>query len=198
MKIQCFRASPYCIDEDVFLQIEQIIPLPETKQYMVEVREKEKEEIVISKTVVESESRLIKFWGLLKVKVDQSGFRFLDNVSAGAYSYIAFYKGNGAYGYCIGRKGYRVELYFPEDADKVIIEKMLNYKDEIDQKFDGEIEWERLEGKIASRIKFETKLDEMNFRDETTWEALIDWYNDSMVKFYNVINPIWEKVQKEL
>ena len=44
IQIQCFRAIPYSMGEELFLQVEQIIPLPETKEFMIDIKEKEKEE----------------------------------------------------------------------------------------------------------------------------------------------------------
>ena len=43
--------------------VEQIIPLPETKEFMIDAQEKQKEENDKSKTIEESEVRLVKFWG---------------------------------------------------------------------------------------------------------------------------------------
>jgi hypothetical protein len=44
----------------------------------------------------------------------------------------------------------------------------------------------------------EVKLLEGKFNDEVYWNNLISWYKDSMIKFYTAVNPVWEKVQKEL
>ena len=44
----------------------------------------------------------------------------------------------------------------------------------------------------------EVKQLEGRFNEEIYWNNLINWYQESMVKFYNAVNPVWEKVQKEL
>ena len=80
---------------------------------------------------------------------------------------------------------------------------MLQHKEEIEKKFDGEIIWERLENKKASRIRHEMPADVKNklegrFSDEKYWDDLITWYREAMVKFYNAVYPVWEKVQKEI
>jgi len=94
-------------------------------------------------------------------------------------------------------------LYFSNDPNKELIDAMAKYKDTIEGNFDGLITWERLENKKASRIRFdmpinEVKLLEGKFNDEVYWNNLISWYKDSMIKFYTAVNPVWEKVQKEL
>ena len=36
------------------------------------------------------------------------------------------------------------------------------------------------------------------FNDETYWDDLLEWYMDAMKEFFNSVNPVWEKVRKEL
>ena len=108
-----------------------------------------------------------------------------------------------AFGFCIGRKGYRVELYIWADEEKRLIDAMSQYKNEINQKFKlGEIQWERLEGKKASRIKFEKTSLEIT-GDADGWrnnkdEAYINWYCDVMKAFYNTLLPYWTKVNRNV
>jgi len=203
VQIQCFRAIPYSMGEELYLQMEQIIPLPETKEFMIDIKEKEKEEREKSKVVEETETHLVKFWSLLKQDLHNHNIEFLERVAAKPYYSTGCWKGSGYFGFCIGRKHFRVELYFSNDPEKVIIDAMLKHKTEIENQFDGEIIWERLEGKKASRIRHEMpssiqdKL-EGNFSDEKYWDELILWYREAMVKFYNAVYPVWEKVQKEV
>lgn len=203
IKIQCFRAIPYSMGEDIFLQMEQIIPLPETKEFMIEIKEKEKEEKEKSKVVEETEAHLIKFWGLLKQKLSDNHFDHLEKISPKPLFYMVFSRGQGKFAFCMGRTNFRVELYFSHDDDKVFIDKMARHKEEIERKFDGKIIWERLENKRASRVKHEMPEEIKNklegrFNDEKYWDDLIEWYSEAMIKFYNVVNPVWEKVQKEI
>ena len=200
LKIKCFRATPYAMGDDMFLQVEQIIPLPETAEFMIDAQEKEKEENAKSKTVEASEIRLTKFWILLKNKLKEKKFDYAERISPNPYYNFGFTRNSGFYNFCIGRYGFRVELYFSNDPNKEIIGALYNFKNEIDQSFDGLIEWERLDGKRASRIKYEMpkeqiKLLEGKFSDELYWNDLINWYADAMQRFYTVINPYLEKIK---
>ena len=85
----------------------------------------------------------------------------------------------------------------------MLFDAMFHYKDEIEAKFDGEIIWERLDSKKASRIRHEIPPEVKNkfegkFNDEKYWDDLITWYREAMVKFYYALNSVWEKVQKEI
>jgi len=203
IQVQCFRATPYSMNEDIFLQIEQIIPLPETKEFMINAQEKEKEEKDKSKVVAESEARLIAFWGDMKEQLTEHKIDFLDRVSAKHHYNIGFWKGAGKFAFCIGKYSNRVELYFSDDATKVIFDTMKKHESIINDSLENLVVWERLDSKKASRIKFEMPIDQYQkidgkFNDKTNWKEWIDWYEESMVKFYKTLLPIWEKVQNEL
>ena len=203
IQIQCFRATPYSMGEELFLQIEQIIPLPETKEFMIDAKEKEKEEKSKSKVVAETESTLIEFWSKLKADLEEHKIDYLDRVTAKPTFSLGFWKGHAKFAYCIGKYSLRVELYFSQDSDKILIDTMAKYKEEIEAEFDGNIYWERLENKKASRIKYELPIHEYKkiegkFSEKTNWEDWINWYRESMVNFYNKLYPFWEKVQDEL
>ena len=202
VKLQCFKATPHSFGEELFLQIEQIIPLPETEEFMINAKEKEKEVNEKSKTVKESEARLVKFWTLLKNKLEENNIDYLARVAAKPYYNMPFTRGAGQFNFCIGRTAFRVELYFQNDPNKHLIDAMAKYKGQLDTAFDGRIEFERLENKKASRIKFEMNKEERaslegTFNEEVYWDALMEWYKNSIVKFYKALNPILEKVQKQ-
>jgi len=44
LDIQCLEATPYKIEADIYLDLEQVIPLPEAKEYIVQRREKAQKE----------------------------------------------------------------------------------------------------------------------------------------------------------
>ncbi|MBT4733116.1 DUF4268 domain-containing protein [Candidatus Woesearchaeota archaeon] len=202
IQVQCFRATPYSMDEQLFLQIEQIIPVPETKELMVSISEKKKESNSKSKAIGESEVLLVKFWSGLKRHLEENDLHYLDAISAKPYYNIGFWKGHAVFRFVLGRHANRVELYFNQDSDKKIIDTMFLHKDEIESKFGKELQWERLDNKKASRIKFDTpeEITESlaNWRDSDNWKPRMDWFSDEFDLFYKAISPVWEKVQSEL
>lgn len=200
--LQCFKAKPYSLGEELFLQIEQIIPLPETNEFMIDAKEKEKEKKGKSKKVEESKARLLEFWGLLKENLEAKNINYLDRITSKPHYSIGFWKGRGKFCFCIGRNAFRVELYFHNDEDKSKFDGMYEYKSELEQCIPN-IQWQRLDSKKASRIKLEITKEEKdrfqgNWQDKTNWADVIDWYTENMLLFYNTVSPIWEKVQKKL
>lgn len=198
--LQCFRATPYTFGDEQFLQIEQIIPLPETTEYMIDAKVKEKEKKVKSKKVSESRNILIEFWGVLKERLNEKNLDYLDKTTPKGQYHFGFWKSRGFFAFCVGKNAFRVELYLRNDVDKKGIDTIYKYKDELDSILPG-IEWERLENRRASRIKLETTKEELvngKWRDKENWDDVVEWYCANMEAFYNAILPIWERVQKDI
>ena len=203
IRIQCFKAKPYVLGEEVILQIEQIIPLPETQEFMIDAKEKQREETVKSQTVADSEAYLLSFWRDLKSEMNISGFSHFDSVSAKPYYDIGFWKSNGRFGICVGKNTLRVELSLRDDKDKKFFDSMFNHKAEIESNYGGEIIWERLDGQKASRIKHEMPVSQYQMLaawkdDESGKEQRIKWFITEFDKFYKAVYPVWDKVKASL
>jgi hypothetical protein len=145
---------PSSFENDVFLQIEQIIPLPETEEYMIEIKEKQKELSVKSKKVAKPETALQAFWKSFQLNLEKHGIDFLANVSVGSRFYTGFGRGAGYFAFSMGRETIRVELFIAGDEEKRYIDALLAYKTEIESSLDNII-WQRLDNKKASRLKME-------------------------------------------
>ena len=202
IQIQCFKATPYKLGDDIFLQIEQIIPQPELKEYMIDLNIKEKEDKGRSKKVEETRAELMEFWKMMKEDLKEHDIHLIDNVSPRPQFYMGFHKDNAIFRMVIGRHAPRVEIYFSNDADKKIFDAMQRHKEGLEKQFEGKITWERLEGKKASRIKhdmpkeFHEQMGE--WKNPVHIQKRIDWYRENFVKFYDAFYPVWEKVRKEL
>ena len=202
INIQCFKATPFQMQDNIFLQIDQIIPVPELEQFMIDAKEKKQEEKTKGVVAQETDKYLLEFWKLLKNDLDIHNIEFLSNITPRARWYINFSKGKARYGFVFGRTSQRVELYFPHDEDKKIFNAMKKYRLRLDSQFSKGIFWEELEGKKASRIKLEMpeELDRElgKFKDKTSWDKRIEWFRVSFESFHKTINPIWEDIQKDI
>jgi hypothetical protein len=76
----------------------------------------------------------------------------------------------------------RAELYIDRgerEENLFIFDSLLSRRNEIEDAFDGELVWERLDGKQACRIKAEG---EGNIFDRARWTDMIDYMTDAMVR----------------
>jgi hypothetical protein len=202
VRIQCFRATPYSLGEELFLQIDQIIPVPEVSEFIIDIKEKEKEDKGKSQKAKETEADLLEFWQSVKARFADEGVRYFDNISAKPLFHMGFTKGKGRFAMVIGRTGPRVELYFHNDVGKYNFDAMAQYADELNSAYDGRLEWQRLDNKKASRIKYEVLPEELknlgDWHDSSSRDKRIDWYVRELQRFFNVLYPVWEKAQRDI
>ena len=76
-----------------------------------------------------------------------------------------------------------------------LINKAKNTIEKIEHDFGGELIWQRLDDKRASRIKYETPA---NLLDKTAWDDTIEFMIDGMFRIEKAIKPILGKLGKEL
>ena len=199
VRIQCFRATPYSLDEDLFLQIEQIIPVPEASEFIIDIKEKAKEDKRKSKMAEKTENELLSLWTDVKKQFKANGLPYLENVKPQPRWYFGFSKGKGRFSMVIGRTGLRVELYFHNDETKQLFDAMRSYAEQIHQDFGQELEWQRLDGKKASRIKFEIADEQLSGgAPEEVKRERVNWYLENLDPFYKAVMPYWTKVQEQL
>lgn len=202
VNIQCFRATPYSLRDDLFLQIEQIIPVPEASEFVINIKEKAKEDSGKSKKVAETEAELLRFWQSVKARLVEEGTTYFDNVTPRGRWHMGFSRGRGRFAMVIGRTGLRVELYFANDAEKALFDAMGRCKEEVHNQFGGTLIWERLDDKKASRIKYELPTSDLNkvgqWDSPEALEFRISWFTKSIIKFHDDLFPIWERVQNNI
>lgn len=202
IQIQCFKAKPYLLGDEVLLQIEQIIPLPETQEFMIDAKEKQKEDAVKSRAVADSEAYLVQFWNELKTELKHRNLNYFDNVKSKPLYSFGTWKWEGKFCVVFGRHTIRVELYFSNDADKTLFDAMKEYQAELDAKFEHPLGWQRLDDKKASRIKYEMPIEKMksipDWKDDIGKQDRIQWFAKEFDHFYQEVFPVWEKVRKQL
>jgi len=182
LKIQCFKTTPSQLNEQLFINFEQIIPTKDAEDYMIGMAEKVQTER-ISQTKTQNRHHVsLEFWKqLLKVlKAKGSLFQTINpskNDCIGKSSGVSGMK----YNFVANSKYARVEIYIDNgdrDGNESIFDYLHNKKEEIENKFCNELVWERLEGKRAYRIKFEK---ESNILEKEQWDDMIEFMTDSMI-----------------
>lgn len=199
LKIQCFKATPYSFGEQIFLNIEQIIPVHEVEEYTIKMAEKAQEEQSTQEEQVIRYKLRIEFWKLLLPKVNAKITLFA-NVSPSKDNWIS--AGSGVRGvgfvFSIARNYARTEVYMSRsntEENKFVFDKLLQQKDEI-EKQTGALEWDRLENKIACRIKHELR--NVSLYEKEDWNKMIDFLVTSMVKMEMAFKKPLQVISKEL
>jgi hypothetical protein len=117
---------------------------------------------------------------------------------------IYYWIGTGAgisgvtYNYTIGKHEGKIELYIDKDKEdgqenKEIFDNLFQNKEGIEKKFGGDLKWERLDGKRASRIA--KYFPNGGYSDKEKWDSICDNMIDGMIKFEKALAPFIEKIK---
>lgn len=116
------------------------------------------------------------------------------NISPSQHGYIG--TGAGKYGlgynYVIRKNDGDAELYIDrgkegEAENKAIFDKLAESKDAIEAAFGGSLDWQRLDGKRACRIK--KNIDLGGYRDESKWPEIQAAMIDAMIRLEKALKP---------
>lgn len=116
------------------------------------------------------------------------------NISPGYSNWIGAGAGKSGLGfnYTSNQHEWWTELYIDrgKDADeenKAIFDKIANSKDTIESDFGEPLEWQRLEGKRACRIR--KRPEPGGYRDESSWLEIQEAMIDAMIRLEKALRP---------
>ncbi|MCA6127347.1 DUF4268 domain-containing protein [Thalassolituus oleivorans] len=185
IQVQCFKTTPFSDGEQLYLNVEQIIPTPEAKEFMIGMNAKEAEE---KSTEVETKNRhhlRREFWSQTLDAFQESDCSLYSNVNSSTDHWLS--AGSGVSGcpftMIFSKREVRVELWIARpdtEINKAIFDTLAVNQSQLDSKFGAEMEWLRLDDKKSSRIQFSQPFDGFNTEN---WPAMITWLVDHMTRF---------------
>lgn len=197
--VQCIKATAFQHNEDIFLDIEQIIPVKEAEDYMIKMADKAKETQSIQASNSKLEILRKDYWSTLLDSYNKKSKEF-QNISPSKDQWISCGSGvSGVTFSLVASTSYAdVEVTINKGGNKreneEIFNKLLEQKDEIEKEFGNKLLWDRLEAKISCRISY--RLEGVNVRNREDWNKMISFQCDEMPKFYNAIHDKIIKVAK--
>jgi len=200
LRIQCFQVIPYSYGDQLFLNIEQIIPTKEAEEFSISMAEKTKEDIASQEVLKNRHIVRLKFWKTVLESMNQKS-KLFQNISPGKYNWIGAGSGVRGIGYnFVASKSYgRAALYIDrgdKEENEFIFDTLYEKREQIEKIFGGELVWEKLEEKRACRVKFEDE--SLNIFEEDTWSEAIENVTNSMVKLEKAISPYLSDINVEL
>ena len=171
------------MDDQLFLNIEQIIPIKDTEGFMIGIADKALDEGEGAKQEEDRHKVRRQFWTeVLRVFATKSSV--FQNISPGTKDWISAASGvrGVTFNFAPGKRYGRAELYIDrgeKEENKFIFDQLYGKKASIETAFGSELTWERLNDKQASRIKSET---DGTIYDSDKWPALVEFMTDPMVR----------------
>ena len=167
IKIETIKIEPQSLVAPLFTVIEG--PSVEAKQLGEEKKQYAQRHILRK-----------EFWTQLLEKTKKRT-RLHSNVSPGIYSWIGTGAGKSgiSYNYVINNKNAKCEVYldrgkeFEEpNVNKIRFDQLYKHREKIEKEFGSRLNWERLEGRRASRICI--KFEERGLKNKDKWDRLQD------------------------
>jgi hypothetical protein len=178
IRTQCFTVRPFLHGEEAFLDIRQIIPVPEATEFMIGIARKDSDERVSKENSKERHTRRTAFWTRMLERLRGSELSLYNNVSPSRDHWLSAGCGISGchYSMIFGRDEARVELNFTRsniEENKRLFDFFYEQKPALEAAFGGEFRWDRGDDdRKASRIQY---LKEFDGYDEGNWPEMIQW-----------------------
>jgi hypothetical protein len=184
VRLQCHQVTLYKLGEQLLLQVEQIIPLPETQDYTIRMAAKAQEE---AQTKVAEQSRhelRRRFWQQLLPLINQKTDLFSgvnptrdhwlsagSGVRAVPYSFVITYRSASVL----------LNLSRPLRWENVYLyEQLQAQRSQIEQAFGAPLHWDIKDGRIS--VKIEHRRDDLNYFEPEQWPAIQQFLADAMAR----------------
>jgi len=169
LRLQCFKATPFRLNEQLFLNMEQIIPIKEAEDFVISMANKSREEVGTQEQMKERHIIRRKFWTAYLKEINKATSLY-QNVSPGKDHWLSAGSGISGVTFTSVVTGdyIRIELSIhgkTKEENKAIFDALESQKVKIEAAFGYPIEWERLTDKRMSRVKYELK-DVSVFKEE--------------------------------
>ena len=200
VRVQCFRALPYTMGEELLLDLRQIIPTPEASDYMIGMAAKETEERAVESTQKRRHELRQAFWSRTLDALRDRGVPRYENISPSKEHWLASATGVSgcSYNLIFLKKAARVELSLARskaDENKWIFDQLERNRGEIEESFGAELEWQRLDDKKASRI---CRSEPFDGYDDENWPEMIGWLCQSFVKLEEALSRRLSRLNQRL
>lgn len=199
IRIQCFRVTPFSLDDKLFLNLEQILPIKDTEEFSISMANKAKDEI---ETQQHSKSRHFirsEFWSKYLIESNKKNILF-SNISPSKDTWIGIGIGmSGVNLNLVATKKYcRSEIYFnrgSQDENKKCFDFIYGMRQEIERKFGDGLIWERMDEKVSCRIKHE--ISGVSIFEKEEWNDMINFLVDSAERMANTFKEPVRKLNIE-
>ena len=188
INITCFKVTPHKFQEKIILDFNQIIPLKEAGEFMIKIASKQKEEVFNQKMRSSRDQAIIDFWKQF-LQFSNEKTALTHNLSPAKYQWIPVSLGMGgvSLNLVVSGRYARSEVYInrgTQEENKKVFDTLLKHKNEIEAKFGDSFEWERMDNKVTSRIKYQKN--EVSVYNEDDREEINLFLVNTMLKMHDV------------
>lgn len=177
LQVKCFKATPFQDGNDLFLTVEQLIPLPEAEELMIGISEKEVEEQSQERAQASRFQLRTDFWHQTLEALEQAKVALYSNVSpsrdhwlnagsglSGVHYAMIFNRDEARVNFVLGRAS--------REQNKALFDLLHAQAETVNRAFGAPLSWRRMDDKKVSIIEYTQPFDGHN---RTSWPAMIAW-----------------------
>lgn len=188
--VKCFRATPFKDGNDLFLTVEQVIPLPEAEELMIGISEKEDEEQSSERGQATRHQFRTDFWHAALEALRAANVALYANVSpsrdhwlnagsgaSGIYYTMIFTRDEARVHFSLGTRS--------KEANKALFDYLFARRAQLDAEFGEQLTWRRMGDNKVSHIECAAPFEGHN---RESWPLMIDWlaaHVRKMEKFFD-------------
>ncbi|MFF0919986.1 DUF4268 domain-containing protein [Rhizobium leguminosarum] len=184
IRAQCFRVVPYSFGDELFIDLQQIIPTPEAADYMIGISSKEVEETNVKGVQTRRHQLRLQFWARALERLRADGITLFANVNPSRDHWVN--AGSGVRGcpftMIFARDEARVEVNLARvdrDENKWLFDQLEADRSAIEARFGGEMSWHRLDERKQSRISYSRPFDGY---EVDNWPEMLVWLSEHIRK----------------
>ena len=186
IKVQCFRATPYSQHEDIFLQIEQIIPLPETEEFMIDAQEKKREDLEKGTILSETKKKQLEFWKKFKEHLlTYDEIQTLQTPRPQYWFDVAMGKSGDHLSnlFNVNKSELGIRVYISSKNVEEWLPYFISNKSRIEEHIGHQLSWDPNPDNKDKIIALNKQFD---LNDTDNWQEAIEWMAEVTVKFRHV------------
>jgi hypothetical protein len=189
--VKCFKATPFQDGDDLFLTVEQLIPLPEAEELMIGISEKEVEEQTLERGQASRYQLRTDFWHQTLEALQQANVGLYSNVApsrdhwlnagsglSGVHYSMIFNRDEARVNFVLGRAS--------KEKNKVLFDALHSCSAELEKAFGSALSWRRMDDKKVSIIEYSKSFDGHN-RD--SWPEMIAWLVEHIQRLETAFDP---------
>lgn len=188
--VKCYRATPFKDGDDLFLTVEQVIPLPEAEELMIGISEKEDEEQTSERGQATRYQLRTEFWHATLKALRENNVDLYANVSPSRDHWLNAGSGMSGiyYSMIFNRDEARVNFALStrsKEVNKALFDYLHNRRTQLEASFGSELLWRKMDDKKVSLIECSAAFDGHN---RASWPDMIAWLVEHVKRMEKVFD----------
>jgi hypothetical protein len=201
IQIQCFKATPYELNGQYFLTLEQIIPTKDAQDYVISMTRKAQEEVTTGEELKSRHRIRLRFWAefLKQIKgkspLFQNSTNTKDNTLYAGGTGITYV----TYQVAISSSNSSVSLNFGRstaEENKTLFDALYKHAADIDKAFGDHLSWERNDDLKKSSVSYYKQ--GQNYFNEEEWPSIIAFLIEHINKLEKAVKPYLSEIRAAL